>query len=290
MNDYRSIWLTNGLNQTFDDGNIRFFASLSGFGLQNQITSTRVGNSLLVSNTLPQLLVKNAELDLWGGTIQAYQSYLQFARFIQYEPLYLHYLTPNRTQGVFCQVKIVQVDKGEQGTDGIMRVPLQMQPLSMWFDEQQNVIQTSRVESQGKSYPLKRPYHYGALSTSNIELYNAGLNDAPIEIEVVGDVTDMQYNIYDENGERYGVGKILGTYDRIYINTGELDETIELERDGAVIANPYNYQDLSVGENDANSIVTFIKLKTGQSSLSFTLPMSFSGNITIRWRNTYATV
>ena len=100
----------------------------------------------------------------------------------------------------------------------------------------------------------------------------------------------MQYNLYDENGERYGVGKILGTYDRIYINTGELDETIELERDGAVIANPYNYQDLSVGENDANSVVTFIKLKTGQSSLSFTLPMSFSGNITIRWRNTYATV
>lgn len=287
---YRRIWLTNGLNQTFEDGSINFFAGLSGFGVQNVITYTRVGNSMLVSNTQPQLIIKNAELDLWGGTVTAYQTYLQFARFIQYEPLYLHYLTPNKSTGVFCQVKVTQADKSEQGTDGIMRVPLQVQPLTMWFDETQNVIDTTRTESTGKVYPLQRPYYYGALSTSNIELYNAGINDAPLEIEVTGEVTDLQYNLYDDTGVRYGVGKILGTYDRIYINTAELDETIELERDGATIANPYNYQDLSIGENDANSLVTFIKLRTGQSSLSFLVPSSFNGSISIRWRNTYATV
>lgn len=286
----RRIWLTNGLGQTFEDTQLSLLASLSGFGLQNALTSTRVGNAMLVSFVQPQLVIKQSELQIWGGRITAYQRYLQFARFINYSPLYLHYLTPNLTNGVFCQVEITQVDKGEIGQDGILRVPIQMQPLTLWYDEQENVITTTRTESLGKHYLLQRPYHYGAINTSNIEVYNNGITDAPVIIEVNGTVTDLQYNLYDENGDRYGVGKINGTYDKIVINSNELDENIELERDGAVIANPYNYQDLAVADNDVNSVVTFVKLKSGQSSFNFLVDSSFGGNITIRWRNTYATV
>lgn len=287
---HRRIYFKNSLGQTFEDAETHLFSNLQGFGGKTTLSGTRLGNSLLVSNTLSELVVKNTDLTIWGSTEDVYQTYLQFARFIQYEPIYLYYETPNRTDAVFCQCKVIQIDKSEKGTDGIMRVPLQIQPLTFWYDERENAITTGRSEVVGKKYGLRRAYSYSTVSTSNIQIYNDGLNDAPMIIEVDGRVTDLQFNLYDEFGVRYGVGKIKGTYDRIVINSFELDESIELVRDTAVIPNPYNFQDLNVAQLDPSSQVTFLKLKTGQSKMNFMVEEGFKGTITIRWRNTYASV
>lgn len=287
---YRQIYFKNSLGQTFGDGQTNLFANLQGFGFQNTLTGTRVGNSLLISQSLEELVVKSTELMIWSANEDIYQLYLKFARFVQYEPLYLYYKTPNKNEAVFCQVKITQCAKGEVGQDGIMRVALNIQPLTFWFDETENVISTGRTENIGKTYPLKRPYVYSFVSTSNITLFNDGIKDAPMIIEVEGSTTDLLYNLYDEQGKRYGVGKFNGTFDSIVVNSFELDESITLMRDGAVLPNPYNYQDLNVASSDPTSRVTFLKLKSGKSTMNFNVSEGFNGTITVRWRNTYATV
>ena len=287
---YRQIYFKNSLGQTFGNGQTNLFANLQGFGFQNTLTGTRVGNSLLISQSLEELVVKSTELMIWSANEDIYQLYLKFARFVQYEPLYLYYRTPNKNEAVFCQVKITQCAKGEVGQDGIMRVALNIQPLTFWFDETENVISTGRTENIGKTYPLKRPYVYSFVSTSNITLFNDGIKDAPMIIEVEGSTTDLLYNLYDEQGKRYGIGKFNGTFDSIVVNSFELDESITLMRDSAVLPNPYNYQDLNVASSDPTSRVTFLKLKSGKSTMNFNVSEGFNGTITVRWRNTYATV
>ena len=84
---YRQIYFKNSLGQTFGNGQTNLFANLQGFGFQNTLTGTRVGNSLLISQSLEELVVKSTELMIWSANEDIYQLYLKFARFVQYEPL-----------------------------------------------------------------------------------------------------------------------------------------------------------------------------------------------------------
>ena len=58
---------------------------------------------------------------------------------------------------------------------------------------------------------------------------------------------------------------------------------------GALVANPYNYQDLSIGALEGLT-TTFLKLKSGKNLLTFNVDTNFKGEINIVWRNRYVTI
>lgn len=288
---YRKFWLVNSINEKFEDVQECFqFGEPTGLGLQSTLTTVRLGNSSLLEYTERQLIGKTFELRFYGGETKSYQKYLEFSRFISKSPLYLYYTPPNTKGSVYCQVEIIQLDKGEIGTDHIMRCSATFQPLTFWYDSQEHVIcATNSIEDGGKHYELSRPYYYATSLLTNITIYNDGIADAPFTIEVNGESTDIQYNLYTENGTKYGVGKFNGTFDRIYIDSDDINETIELEKNGTLLVNPYNYQDLSIGELEGVTS-TFLKLKAGKNLLSFNTDKEFSGAINITWRNAYVTI
>ncbi len=288
---YRKFWLENSLGEKFEDIQERFqFGDPNGLGLQSTLTTIRLGNSSMLEYNEKQLINKSFELRFYGGLKNAYQKYLEFSRFISKSPLYLYYLPPNTKVSVFCKTEIIQLDKGEMGDDNVLRCSATFQPLTFWYDSQQHEILASKhSQVGGKHYELERPYFYSTTSMTNISIYNDGIADAPFTIEVNGECTDIQYNLYTEDGTKYGVGKFNGTFDRIYIDSDDFNESIILERNGTVLANPYNYQDLSIGELEGVTS-TFLKLKAGKNLLSFNADQHFSGAITITWRNAYVTV
>lgn len=288
---YRKFWLVNSLNQKFEDMTARFqYGSPSGLGLQSNFTVSRLGNTELLISTERQLIEKGFELRFYGGLKIAYQTYLEFYRFAAKSPLYLYYQPPNLKAPLMCKVELAQLDKTEVDQDGVLRCTATFKPFTFWKDSEEHLITATRaIQEGGKHYKLERPYFYATSSLSNIVIYNDGIDNAPFEIEVVGESTDTQYNLYTGDGVKYGIGKFNGTFDRIYINSEDAYETIELEKNDRLLANPYNYQDIVIGEVE-DVDVTFLKLKAGKNLLSFNMDNNFKGEINIRWRNSYATV
>ena len=286
----RNFWLENALGAKYQ---LRtesvFFNAPMGLGYGVDITTLRLGNSNLITSEEYNLGSVTGEVFFLDRRETAYQRYLEFAQFLYERPITLHYTPPNTQESYSCQVRVTSVEKGDMGADHILRIPITMYRQTMWYSDTEHTIEAMNVSLEGKMYPLARPYHYGLISINNVPLFNAGVAEAPLKIEIDGEVTDPQVSIYDNNNVRYGVAKLLGSYDYVMINSDELNEEIVLERDGSAIANAVNYQDLSVGD-PRKVYVTFLKLRPGRSSLVFSVGGEFSGKTRVTWRNTYVTV
>lgn len=286
----REFWLTNANNVKWSLNQAKTFAhEPEGLGYGIDITTVRLGNSSLITNESINLPSFTSEVVLLGGRISAYQNYREFINFLAQKPITLHYLPPNTNESYHCACRVVSLTKTEYLTDNYMSCPITIFRQSMWFDDQEHVIDAYNTQELGKQYPLQRPYHYGIVSTQNIVVYNDGMVDAPMKIEIFGECTDPMFSLYDSQNVKYGAAKIIGTYDYVMIDSDDVDEGIALERNGSTIPNAVNYQDLTVGD-PREVYVTFLKLKAGSSTLVFSLDNSFSGYVRITWRNSYVTV
>lgn len=288
---YRKFWLENADGNYFylTENSRWFLADPEGLGLKINYTSIKLSDSEYINYKDYDLGSIDGDLLFIGKTNeQKYADYFSFMRFMSRPPIYLHYQTPNNNKSYRTLVQITGLEKTQVGKDGVMHCPLSLKRLTLWFSDEMNYIIAGNDVENGKDYPLKRPYSYGAISYKNIVCLNNGMVEAPFTIEVIGEVTDMQYTL-SQNGVIYGKGKINGTYDYIFINSDDLNEEIRLQLNGSVIPNAVNYQDLTVGTPN-EVYVTFLKLRAGQSALNFTLGNNFDGTVRIGWRNAYLSV
>lgn len=286
----REFWLENANGDTYSLHSVQTFANNpSGLGYAVDINTVRLGNSNLIVAEEYNLGSFSAELMFLEGRLSAYQQYLEFAKFLYARPIILHYKTPATNAKYRCQVRVTDLQKTQVSEDGIMRCPITMYRQTMWYTDEVNVFEADTRVLDSKEYPLQRPYYYGAESMNNISLYNDGVADTPMLIEIDGECTDPMWTLYTEDGEQYGACRMLGTYEYVSVDSNDLEENIILKRGGSIIPNAINYQDLSVG-NPRQVFVTFLKLHPGKSKLVFSMDQSFSGFARITWRHAYATV
>lgn len=286
----REFWLTNANGIKYSLNQKKTFAyEPEGLGYAVDVNVVRLGFSNLITSESYNLPSFTSELVFISDRLTAYQHYKEFVSFLSKRPITLHYMPPNSNESYQCACRVTELTKTEYLTDNYMSCPITIYRQSMWYDDKEHIIDAYNTQEEGKQYPLKRPYHYGIVSTQNISIYNDGMVDAPMKVEVFGESTDPMLSVFDDQNNKYGAAKIIGTYDYVAINSDDIEEGITLERNGSTIPNAVNYQDLTVG--DPRSVyVTFLKLKPGQSTLVFSLDNSFSGYVRITWRNAYVTV
>lgn len=289
----RKFSLANSNNATWQltDPNFKAFAtSPTGLGFASDPSFMRVGNDNIITYSQYSMGEKTFDIMFYGDTrAREYQMYNDFIKFLVYEPIYLLYETPNSKTTYRMKVKVMSLGKTEiSPSNSALTCPITLAPLSFWEDNVANVITvTNTAQVGGKSYPLTRPYEYAELDTNNIAITCNGTLDSPMQITIVGRAVDPQFNVYDGNDVMYGAGKLSGTYDYVYINSEEADESIQLTRNSVDISNPYNYQDLTL---DAEQ-VTFVRLKAlSTNRMAFSLSSGFSGYVQIAWRNRYLSV
>lgn len=288
----REFWLTNADGTKFSlMPHTNFLYEPQGLGYGVSLTTTKLGNTDVILSEMYNLGSVEGELLFMDNALGSkYQRYQEFLQFLSRKPIQLHYLPPNATDAYYCAIRVVSVEKTEVNhEDNVLHCPIQMYRQTMWFNETPTVMEVGNTVTDGKSYPLDRPYAYGQNSLSNIALYNSGMADAAMKLEIVGSCTNPQWELYDDESVQYGACKITGTYDYVMINSDESNETIYLERGGSVIPNAANYQDLTVG-SPQQVYVTFLKLKPGSSRLVFIPDENFSGYVRITWRNSYVSV
>ena len=295
MAEYRKFWLTNTLGNKYyftDNDNVKVFLNNpKGFGLSRQYESIRVGNSELIETQEFRLTDISGEIVFYDGSNGTnYEEYFKFIQFIKFKPLEFHYQTPNLLDSYYCDVLLTNLSKGEANEDGTLRVTCQFHRLTEWLNDT-DVVYTLRNEStgDGKHYELIRPYHYAGTSLSNTPINNNGTDDIGFVIEIDGTVQNPQFTL-TQFGEQYGICRINGTYSFVSIDSVERTESIYLERDGYVISNPERYQDFTIKNGAA--YLTWCKFRVGETIFNFTCGNmdTFDGTVTIKFKNSYASV
>lgn len=293
---YRKFWLTNGKDERYDLTDLvgsAFMNAPSGLGAVADIAVQRVGSSQLLTYLEWQLQPIVGELYFRNdrANITAYQEYKKFFDFVVMPPIYLHYQTPDlATEDWYREVVVVNLEKTEVDKDiSTLVCPVQFTPLTNWISTTENLVVATPNLTGGKSYVLNRPYSYAVDDVENIVLQNTYNNSIPIIIEIEGLAEDVNYNLFDFNGIKYGAGRIFGTYDYIYINSNDLEESIALSLNDISVTNPASYQDPTVGVS-GQVYVTFLYLRPGQNTMKFLFSNEFDGKITIRWRGNNVTV
>lgn len=288
---YRKLWLKNGVGNefTFTEKNAKqFLSTLEGLGFAKTIDGYTLGNVTKVTSSSYTFPNVTGELLFYADVQDAYQDYFNFVKFISLEPLQLYYLPPNTLNPYYCSCELIQVQKGEYGIDGIMRVPVSFQCTSHWLNSNETaIVLTNEPVGTGKYYDLERPYYYAGTTLQNISLTNNGSDAVGMIVEIVGDVTNPQYTL-TQNSQVYGSCKINGSYDYVKVNSKDGEQSIYLELDGSAITNPAVYQDLSI----SGGVLTFIKLKTGTSTMAFTCGNidTFNGTLKIRYSGSFVSV
>ena len=288
---YRKFYLQNSKGDTFkltDENFKQFLSNPSGLGFKRTVTGYVVGNAMKINAASYDFTQIDGSILFYNKREQAYQDYFNFVNFTSFTPIKLFYTPANTLSSYFCEVEILKADKTEYNVNGYLEVPVQFQATSHWQDAVESIIEASNQNiGDGKQYPLERPYYYASSTLSDIKIINDGSDAVGFKIEVIGNVTNPQWSIY-QNGELYGTCKINGTYDYVSVVSIDGQNNIYLELNGSAITNPASYQDLSITGGD----LTFIKLKTGESHMTFTAGniSTFTGNVKIHLRNSYVSV
>lgn len=296
MESYRKFWLENQDGQIWrftEQESATFLESPQGLGMAVDYGGFRLGNAEVVNYQRNQLLDIQGVLMFYKKSRQdIYQQYFDFASFVSKNRLLkLHYQTPNSFDSYYCFCFVRQLQKSEIDNDRlVMQCPVVFKRQTLWRNDNANSVRVSnQLVAESKCYPLDRPYAYSASTLSNIRLFNRGNAEASLKIVIDGSVTNPMLKLYDNKGLNYGALKFVGSFDKVKIDSDDLNEMIELVKDGAVLTAPYSYQDLTVG-NPQQTYVTFLKLMSGESTAVFTYDGSFDGSVTLEWRDEYVTV
>lgn len=289
----RKFWIINALGNRYDLTNkdhAHFLSTPQGLGFQRQYTQTKVGNSNLITSTQFNLLDISGEVLFYDSSLgNKYEAYQNFVQFCKYKPLEFHYLPPNTLEDYYSEVLFVQADKSEvSAEDGVLHVPVVFHKLTEWLTSKDYTITLHNTTTDsGKYYDLVRPYHYAGNTLSNVPLNNQGTDDVGFILTIDGAVTNPQFSL-TQASKQYGTCKLTGTFDYVRVDSIETEEQIYLENNGSVLSNPKQYQDLSVGNG---TYLTFLKLKVGESTFTFTCGNidTFNGTITITYKNSYVT-
>lgn len=290
----RKFYFTNALGKEYQltDKNFKSFLNTpAGLGFSKSIATQRLGASELVTSSFYNMPQPTGEIIFYDKD-REYQSYFDFVKFLSFEPIKFNYIPSNAVEPYYIDCEVITLEKSEISyEDSVMHCPISIYGTSMWrTSNQYSMTLQNEVTDIGKYYPLSRPYSYSGNSLDEIEFNNNGTLACPFIFEINGSVQNPQLTAYNQNGDRYGILKLNGTYDFVRVNTDDKKQEIYLENSGSVVANPTSYQDLSIADGIAR--ITFFKFNVGKSKLVFTCGNidSFDGEITFKWNNEFISV
>lgn len=296
MDEVRKFWLENqdgDIVQFTDEESKTFMSQPQGLGMEVNYGGFRLGNAEVVNYQQYQLLDINATLNFRGSSrAEIYNDYFEFMEFISKNSLLkLHYRTPNSFESFYRYVFVKQIQKTEITKDlYLLECPIVFGTQTFWRSDTKNtLIASDRLTDDGKHYKLRRKYSYSTNQLNNMVVINRGNTETSLKVTITGYSKNPTLVAYDNKRQRYGELRLLGEFDKVIVDSDDLNENIQLQQGEAWLVAPYSYQDLSVGS--PNEIyVTFIKVKAGQSTLTFASDEPFNGTVQLEWSDSYVSV
>lgn len=299
----RKFWLINGKGQKYslnaeNTNNVIGYLP-QNLGMSKAFSTVRFGDQedlITDKHAMPTPAIELVfRKKTNAGKYQDYQDFIQFAKI---KPLKFYQLTPNIFGGsddenawyIDCDIASLQKSEVDY-TDKEMHVFMQLKGFSFWKTAKQYDLVVEDVSSGGKIYDYEYDYTYEGNSFGHIDLINNGTMETGFILEINDEITDPVLSLFQkdefDNEIKYGEVKILGTYDKISIDTRDSKQSIYLEYQGSVIANPTDKFDLS---NNGDFKMPFPKLKVGENILTFAFGGTFTKAVHIKWQDLFSTI
>ena len=233
-----------------------FLNDPNGLGFTRNLTTDRYGNVqklVDISDSFPTITGQVLFYD--DANSSRYDKYNDFCRFISHNPCIFYYqipTSPTETYTLDCEV--VSLTKSETKSNGILACDITINGLSFWKGD--------AVESKG--------------ATTTRTIVNNG--DFPVGFEITIEGTPVNpYITLEQDSTLYGEAKFIdaSAFAKVYIDSNDGEQLVELTQGGSILANPLAYQDLSI--SNGSIYTTFIKLARGTSTITIGMD---SGSIT----------
>ena len=124
----------------------------------------------------------------------------------------------------YCVGKVVSLTKTELDEYKGLVQDMQFKMTTPYFVKRENTI-TIQVSTEGKSYPFKYPYSYGAFVMENNVIENPYISSVPLIITIDGAIDNPTIELLDANGVSYNKVKFSGesilTGEQLIINSAQ---------------------------------------------------------------------
>lgn len=239
----------------FDHQNQTLISQVSGLGYSLDFKYLEYQNYYARS----EYNIPLTEISMTLVFLKGYEGYKVFVDFINQcnEDIKLYYQTD--AFKAYCFVDLATISKAEL-VAGTIQSSITLKKLSLWLKEKSYEI-IANGSSSGKVYPYSYPYYYSSSYEGKAFIRNEGLNDAPIVIEMIGNVIDPEVLI-KKNGEVVSTLRLYLSAENITVTINSIPSKQQIIMDEAgVVSDIYGLQDF---EED-----NFIFLDHGDYEIEF---------------------
>ena len=236
----REFRLINEKGQEFSFMNIHdntLFTDPAGLGYSYNTEYQQLGDTF-ISN------LRNIQQGQISGTLNflSYDNYTSFVNFIEgSENLRIGYKIPysdGSTREYFKDVQIQSLSKTQIQTNGILSETVTFDCLSLWYEEN-TVIYTIEPQTNEIRWDFKWDSRFTDYDTRNLQYINQGHVEAPIYVEIDGQVVNPKIELYVE-GELYQtvtINTTIAQYEKLLYDTRENQFFIGKQNtDGTVVS------------------------------------------------------
>ena len=323
---YRKFKIKNSLGEEYyltEKNYKHFLNSPSGLGFKKNLSGSRVGNRVKITKREYEFPSVSGEMIFYyDRNERKYDEYAEFIRFTSYYPLQLFYYVPGddktyeEANSIYLNCEIVMATKTEiSHTDSCLHVPVTFKGISFWLDGHESKLQINKdlndpgtfvfdgdpdwARSKGITVPynsrqdfkymgLAFPFAFGADPLRSIVLPNNGTLPTPVRFSITGTCINPLIRFFTEDLEEYAACGFTGTYNYVYVDANDDNESIILKQNNVVIGNPSAKQDLTKGDPDKEDFyLTYMKIRPGRTLCTVSLGTDFTGTIDLTWRNEY---
>lgn len=236
----REFRLINEKGQEFSFMNIHdntLFTDPSGLGYSYSTEYQQLGDTF-ISN------LRNIQQGQISGTLNFlnYDNYTSFVNFVESsESLRIGYKIPysdGSTREYFKDVQIQSLSKTQIQTNGILSEAVVFDCLSLWYEEN-SAIYTIESQENEIRWDFEWDSRFTDYDTRNLQYINQGHVEAPIYVEIDGQVVNPKIELYVE-GELYqtvDINTTIAQYEKLLYDTRENQFFIGKQNtDGTVVS------------------------------------------------------
>lgn len=233
----REFKLVNELGQEYSLMDIKEHCLLtepSGLGYSYSTEYEQLGNTFITN-------LRRIEQGKIEGQINflKYDNYKALVDFIEKSnALRLSYTVPFDTPKTYYKdVEIEEISKTEIQPNGIISESITLNALSLWYEEQTTVYDITRQPGELR-WNFTWDARFGDYTARYMDFINRGHTEAPVEIEIDGQVANPQLELYVEGelAQTVTFNTTIGVGEKLLYGTKENDFYIYREEtDGDLI-------------------------------------------------------
>lgn len=200
--DIRNFYFENEKGQRIDcqkvDGNL-FFFNVAGLGYEEEIEYSQIGDNFIKNKQRMVQNVITGDLEFYNMTYDEYETFINF--ILQSNELKLIYIPKKSIRKEYYRdIDVVKIEKTEEDDYNVLTCPITINCKSLWYEKNEIVYNLSSSENEIR-WDFVWDSSFSDYTNRNIIFENKGHTEAPLKLELFGEIINPILSIFEDNKE-----------------------------------------------------------------------------------------